>query len=417
MTAFGMLPVTVQNAVCFGALLSCFVCLADGILFWREARRVPFLLTALDFLCAYVLVHLCRELTETRLHGGTAAQAASVFSSIPWLVPLAALGLLLAGAIALYAYSRRWRSSHITADSIRESMDGLPAGVCYYLEEGRCILVNHRMHDVCRALTGRDLQNGAAFFEAVKGDGVRLLPDGTAVRFRHRRFVYENAPLHELIADDVTEIYRKSEQLRSDNERARQLSEDMKAYGFNIGETVRRQEILEAKIHIHDEMNGLLLAAQRSLQAGTADADRAEVLRLWRSQMLLLRKAADRHPDVGVVADLETLAGVIGIELFWDGKPDTEDTDALRLFLLATREAMANAVRHAGAKRLFIRVRGDSTAILADYSNDGDPPAGEVRETGGLANLREKVSLVGGEMCVETDTQFRLRIRIPLGGD
>ena len=417
MTLFGRLPIPAQNTLCFGALLVCFLSLADCILLWREKRGGQFALAAADFLCAYVLLHLCRALTETRLHGAELPRAAEAFANTPFLAPLAALLLLLALAAALLLGSRRWRRTHITPDAIRESVDGLPAGVCYYLEGGRCVLVNHRMHDICRALTGRDLQNGAAFREAAADGGVRVLPDGTAVRLRHKRLEYEGEPLHELIADDITELHRKSEQLRRDNERVRRLGESMKAYGQTIGETVRRQEILEAKIRIHDEMNSLLLATQKSLQPDAPEADREEVLRLWASQTLLLRKAADRHPDGGVVADLGTLAGVIGIELCWDGTPDTDDRDALRLFLLAAREAMANAVRHAGAKRLFLRVRTDGAALTAAFTNDGELPAPDLRETGGLANLREKLALAGGEMRVETRPRFRLQIRIPIGGD
>ena len=416
MTGFGQLPVPAQNAVCFGALLGCFCSLACCILFWREKRRGRFALSALDFLGAYALVHLCRAITEARLHGAGEA-AAAFFARTPYAAALAFLALVLALAAALFAGERRWRKTHVTPASIKESMDGLPAGVCYYLEEGRCVLVNHRMNDVCRALTGRDLQNGAAFFEAVRGESVHVLPDGTAVAFRHRELEYEHAPLFELIADDITELHRESERLRRDNERMRRLGESMRAYGQSIGETVRRQEILEAKIRIHDEMNSLLLATQRSLQPASPEADRAEVLQLWQSQSLLLRKAADAPPEGGVVTDLGTLAGVVGVELCWDGRPETDDEAALRLFLLAAREAMANAVRHARAARLFIRVRTDGEKLTASFTNDGAPPTGEIRETGGLGNLRRKLAQHGGTMRTAARPRFHLEIEIPIGGD
>ncbi len=415
MRGFALLPIPAQNAVCFGALLVCFLSMACCILFWREKRRGGLALAALDFLGAYLLVHLCRALTEARLHGVGTPQA-DFFARTPYAAALAALAALLALAAALFAGGWSWHRTHVTGDSIRESMDGLPAGVCYYLEEGRCVLVNHRMNDVCRALTGQDLQNGAAFWEAVRGESVHVLPDGTAVTFRHRALEYEDAPLFELIADDITELHRESERMRRDNERMRRLGESMKAYGQTIGETVRRQEILEAKIRIHDEMNSLLLATQRSLQPNAPETDREEVLRLWQSQSMLLRKAADAAPEGGVVEDLGALARVVGVALCWDGRPETDDEDALRLFLLAAREAMANAVRHAKARRLFIRVRTDGGRLSADFTNDGAPPAGEIRETGGLGNLRRKLALFGGTMRTEARPRFRLEIEIPIGG-
>ena len=66
------------------------------------------------------------------------------------------------------------------------------------------------MMDVCFSLTGQQLQNGAALYDAVKGRSFFALSDGAAVAFRHHVLTFEGAPLHELIADDITELYEKT---------------------------------------------------------------------------------------------------------------------------------------------------------------------------------------------------------------
>ena len=44
--------------------------------------------------------------------------------------------------------------------------------------------------------------------------------------------------------------------------------------------------------------------------------------------------------------------------------------------------------------------------------NNGIPPAGEIRETGGLLSLRALVEHSGGEMSIRPDPAFRLVIRL-----
>ena len=348
MTRFDALPVLVQNMACFWALAICFLSIADGILLWRQKRYAVALAAVFSLLTAYFVLHLCRELTEWRLYGRV-APVASELTKAPCFAYFAVLLALSAGGAALFRTTRTWRRSHITPSSIRESMDGLPAGICYYLQEGRCILINHRMNDICLSMTGRSLQDGAAFYDRVKDKPVHILPDGTAVVFRHRSMTYEHAPLYELIADDVSELYRKSQQLRQANERAQKLSSSMKAYGETVADTVRRQEILEAKIQIHDEMNRMLLATQRAVQDGEGGAERTGILHMWMNQAQLLRSEAGSGTGSSLVSDLNALASVIGIEIVWNGTPDHGDAPTLKLFLLAAREAMANAAKHAGA--------------------------------------------------------------------
>ncbi|MBR6259067.1 MAG: hypothetical protein IKR21_02525, partial [Oscillospiraceae bacterium] len=376
MTGFAALPVAIQNFVCFWSLFLCFICITDCILLWRQRRYGLFAVALLDFLCGYFCIHLCRELTELRLHRAV-FQPAVELMEMPWAVFIICILIFTAGSMALYANTRVWRRRHISAASIKESIDGLPAGICCFTENGRCLLSNHRMNAVCRDILGRDLQNGLTLAEKAREKPVFLLPDGTAVSFRERKITYRKEPIYELIADDVTELYRKGERLRRENERARALGVSMKAYGETIADTVRRREILDAKIFIHDEMNRMLLATQKAAKSEDRK-ERDEILRMWRGRTGLFRH--DRSGDAGssVVSDLNALAAVIGIKIDWDGCPDTEDREALRLFLMAAREAMANAAKHAGAESITIAVKNDSNTLTAVFTNDGENPADSV---------------------------------------
>lgn len=412
MTPFLMLPVPIQNAACLWALLICFGGIADAISLFKQKRYRYCALSALCFALGYFLLHVCREGTELRLKGQVDPFALDLLHQ-PAFLFLIFLALASVVCIGLYANVHRWKTTHITSASIKESVDLLPAGVCYYLEEGRCILVNHRMNDICFSLTGRSLQNGAAFYEFVKGKKVHALSDGTAVSFRHRVLSDQGAPLYELIADDITELYEKNEELRRDNEKARQLAANMKTYGETIADTVRRQEILQAKASIHDEMNRMILATKKTTDNQSDEQERREILQMWRAQALLLCKEAGVRRSRNVVSDLDTLASAIGIRLSWDGVPETESTRALTLFLSVAREAMTNAAKHAGAELFSIHVDESDTALSASFTNDGKKPLLPITENGGLKNLRERIENAGGQMQIDVTDGFALSVTIP----
>ncbi|MBR6381169.1 MAG: hypothetical protein IKS07_05785, partial [Lachnospiraceae bacterium] len=285
--------------------------------------------------------------------------------------------------------------------------------LCYFLEEGRCILVNHRMNEICRELFGTTLQNGASFYEAVKDRKIRELPDGTAVSFRHRVLRDRGEVLHELVADDITELYRKTEKLRRDNERAAQLAAGMRAYGENITDTVRGQEILQARANIHDEMNRMILMTKKSMEDPAGEEERRQILNMWKTQVLLLCKEADSAKSRNTVLDLNALASAIGLNVEWDGMPGTESTKALALFLAAAREAMTNASKHAQAGTIYIRVTEEAGALRAVFRNDGLQPGGPVPETGGLKNLRRRIESAGGKMETEVTKGYTLTVTIP----
>ncbi|MFI5952176.1 sensor histidine kinase [Cryptosporangium sp. NPDC051539] len=78
-------------------------------------------------------------------------------------------------------------------------------------------------------------------------------------------------------------------------------------------------------------------------------------------------------------------------------------------------EALANAVRHAGASRIVVRVGAESAWLTGSVSDDGSGTA-QWSPTGGLAGIRDRIELVGG--LVELDSTprsgTRVCVRVPL---
>jgi signal transduction histidine kinase len=73
-------------------------------------------------------------------------------------------------------------------------------------------------------------------------------------------------------------------------------------------------------------------------------------------------------------------------------------------------ETLTNAVRHAGAKQLWIDVEETDAAYVIRYTNDGATPIGAITEGGGLSTARRKIEAAGGQMRIETEPRFAVVI-------
>ena len=91
--------------------------------------------------------------------------------------------------------------------------------------------------------------------------------------------------------------------------------------------------------------------------------------------------------------------------------PQTEPQK--HIVAVAIHECMTNTVRHAHGDELQIRVVEGEERMIVTFTNNGEAPAGEVEEKGGLSSLRELTEKAGGTMTVCTGPSFAIRLELP----
>jgi signal transduction histidine kinase len=129
-----------------------------------------------------------------------------------------------------------------------------------------------------------------------------------------------------------------------------------------------------------------------------------------------VRVVLDRHVQRGVAAEMEGLAAA-------DDLAPEPRTAAFRI----VQEAVANAARHAGARRIEIRGWRAEGSVVVEVADDGrgfDPAATTTPvERGhlGLAAMRERAVLAGAELEVSSrpgeGTRVRARFPVTAGTD
>lgn len=135
-----------------------------------------------------------------------------------------------------------------------------------------------------------------------------------------------------------------------------------------------------------------------------------------------------RHYEDGVSAierliDLTHKLGAehgIRVEAALAGEPPRLDPAVDRALLLAGREALRNAVRHAGPDSIRLSSRSENRRLTLEIVDDGagfDP--GGVQDDGhfGIEGMRERIEQAGGSFAIESrcGAGTTVRITVPLG--
>jgi signal transduction histidine kinase len=156
----------------------------------------------------------------------------------------------------------------------------------------------------------------------------------------------------------------------------------------------------------------------------------ARTLEEMRAMVAALRDGGDRELVApSGVADLERLTrapgGGLRVDLALDGDLDALPPAVDAAVYRIVQESVTNAMRHAvGATEVVVRVTGEPKRVRVTVRNDG-ARAGRGRAGYGLAGLRERAALLGGELragpgadhgwCVEAELPRVSRGRVDGG--
>lgn len=333
--------------------------------------------------------------------------------------------LAAVSVFALYAVLK-WKREHITPASIKEGLDRLPAGLCYHNKDGVPKLINHRMDNLCRFITGEPLFDANEFWRRLqKGE---VLPDnipqqtgenpivtvlgGATLSFTKIEREIGGEKLFEIRATDITKKFALSNRLRKSNNELRELNRRLQEYGENVYDITREREILTAKVNIHDMLGRAQLITKRYIENAESDITKDELIGIWNGTLYLFDGGfADAKDDISL-DELYDAAKIMGIRLIIDGKIP-KDKRLLRFIMSGARESLTNALHHAKASELRVRLNSKNSLFVIEFTNDGLQPTEEISEGGGLSSLRQSVEAAGGIMETDIYPRFILRLKIP----
>lgn len=313
-----------------------------------------------------------------------------------------------------------FRKTNLSRTSVKESLDELPTGLCFYRENGRVILANDSINSLCHRIVGRDLQNAKLFWEILSGGDVlpeveRLesgsypsfrLPDGRVWSFSHAEI--EGAI--QIVASDTTDISNVNLELKAKNAELMAVNARLREYGDKVDELTRSRERIEIKANIHRELGQALLITRHFLVNDTGEL--ATPTGIWKKNIAMLTREADYVGEESPLEMFMQAADAAGVRVEISGE-FPENIEQKRLFVTAAVECLVNGVRHAGATTLFINIRESDSEIFVTYENDGELPTCKIIEGGGLSSLRYGAGRLGGTMSVKSEPKYSLTLTVP----
>lgn len=411
--------------MCIFALLLFFAAVVIAALLMRQ-KRYKLLWLVLPILCLSYFMEQCFYIAiRGYTHTQGAAAILSGFGSLPEWLLLSVCFASAAVEILLMRNIHLCENNRITPTSLNEAIDSLPCGILCYVPGVQVLLVNRVMQDFCRKTTGTELVDGSAFRTLllegellpgckrvfVGGDPVIVLPDGTARKISEGELPYEKNMVHRILAANITEAYRKTQELTQMQEKVAKLGKRLQKVNREIVALTTQREILNAKVKIHDELGSNLLAIKRYLVNGGTEEEKTALMENLRLSVSFLKNSGHSHVQDEYEL-LISMAARLGLKIIVTGElPQTEPHKPI--IATAIHECFTNTLRHAHGDELHIELSEDGETIMAVFTNNGDPPEGGIIEKGGLKSLRELTEQAGGSMTIQTKPVFMISIQLP----
>lgn len=344
--------------------------------------------------------------------GGTVA-VVDWIRTCPWgaVVALLAIDTALIGVAV--AESVRYAKTHLWSESVKSAIDALPVAVCVGTDK-TTYLVNVRMNEFCvhafgkAAASAKELWANVCEKGEAHGDSVLVHGEGVALSFAKSNVLLDQREYTQITAYDVTEQYRITKELQDKHDKLEEVRLRQLEVRHQTEELARSKELLNARVTVHDEIGHILLLGKYYFEHVDQN-DEALLTAIRRSNELLLSSnvGAEDVPDEyrETVQWVESIG--IGIKLTGDVPHQIE---IRRVLAQAIKECATNAVKHADARSIEVKIDETDEEVAATITNDGKPPKGEIVPSGGLLSLKRTVEEAGGTMTVESSPIVAIRM-------
>ena len=341
-------------------------------------------------------------------------------------IPYFLIILLIASTLCLFAiglrkeYNNNKKSPNLL--SLRQALDNLDSGVCFADSTGRIILINRTMVSLISGVLGSSPQMLADIEQALSGaeGAVEKIPQEPELyRFENSGiWSFDSVELSieglegfvQISAHEVTEIYLTGEGLKEENEQLQKTNAEIGLMLERLADRIREQETLKLKARIHDDIGTSLIEISNIIE-GKHGGDMGKQLAVLQNAVSYFSNDYSSDNEGGSLAKAAAKAAQMGAELIISGDK-ISSPQALALACSAANECVTNAIKHADGNAVYMSIKNQNGEYFIEFTNNGNPPSGIIKEGGGLSALRRSVEAAGGEMIIISAPEFKLQIRL-----
>ena len=258
------------------------------------------------------------------------------------------------------------------------------------------------------------------------------LPDSSIWQFKMDELTDRIPNYIQMEATEITDLYRYSKTLYDNNVRLSDQYRRQQAILENIVEINHEKEILATKIRLHDDLGRSLLTTKQHLFNQTLNENITTLTEIWNTTIRNLTDVTQLYAnsDASPELELQKAADMIGCRIIFSGdRPSGRRTPLL--FYAAVREALTNAVKHAGATQLNVNTTATDRGYHVEISDNGQgrgmyelsagsggktaqpPPCPVISEGSGLGTLRQKLEQEGATLEFKCTGRVTLILELP----
>lgn len=409
--------------ICF-YVISLLISLVNVSLFYIRNHKIYLLIISIitsifNSIISYFLILTLNDISSS----SKVTEVVNLLNYLPFYIYII-LGIISCSlSIYLLVENILFNKRFLSLNSLKQSFDNLPLGICLYFKNGLPCLCNIKINEYSKLLTNQIVNNGNNLFETLSKYKISFLDNNDENSFiikinenlyfsvnKNHLFV-ENQTLITLTVIDITTEYKLMLNLKDKNNQLRKFNEYLKEYNNNIVNHIRKKEILNTKMKIHKELGQLLIMSKKEM-GNNIDFEKKIKIRNEINNYLDRFLLNDFTNKGDGLKELKKIASDLQVDLIIKGKIKLNETNN-RILCLAINECLTNTIVHAHGDKIFVHIKKDAVNhIEISITNNGIAPSIKIKEGGGLSFLRSIVEENGASMIINSFPNFELKIRI-----
>ncbi|MDD6468816.1 MAG: hypothetical protein PUF99_02790 [Bacilli bacterium] len=409
--------------ICF-YVISLLISLVNVSLFYIRKHKIYLFIISIitsifNSIISYLLILTLNDISSD----SKVNEVVNLLNDLPFYIYII-LGIISCSlSIYLLVENILFNKRFLSLNSLKQSFDNLPLGICLYFKNGLPCLCNIKINEYSKLLTNQIVNNGNNLFETLSKCKISFLDNNDENSFiikinenlyfsvnKNHLFV-ENQTLITLTVIDITTEYKLMLYLKDKNNQLRKFNEYLKEYNNNIVNHIRKKEILNTKMKIHKELGQLLIMSKKEM-GNNIDFEKKIKIKNEINNYLDRFLLNDFTNKGDGLKELKKIASDLQVDLIIKGKIKLNETNN-RILCLAINECLTNTIVHAHGDKIFVHIKEDeANHIEISITNNGIAPTIEIKEGGGLSFLRSIVEENGASMIINSFPNFELKIRI-----
>lgn len=313
---------------------------------------------------------------------------------------------LISIILALYIginiiYERIIKKESLSILSVKNAIDLSDNGIMFLNDKGNIILINVVMKDILKEYNIND-----NYIDNLKEKEIKEIHNEHILKCLNRVWQLKINNNKEIIALDITDIYKIQEKTRNQNIEIEENNKKILKTLNNIEEVEKEKKLIKIKNEFHDILGHRLSLFGEYLKQDNINKEEIKFM----LDNLFEQFTTLKSPEENLKKLIEVYK-VFNINISIIGKlPKNKEVG--EIFFEIIREAVTNAIIHANSKNIKVVITNSLEKIEMLITNDGIKPNNFINENEGIKGMRRKLKEIGGILIIENEDNFILKIII-----